>query len=107
MHAFQATKFLLWSAPVLAAPNFNLPFKLEVHARAVGAGAVLFQDGDHGLTHSVCFFSKKFKQHQLNYSTIEKEMLALLLALQHFEVYVDSSSLPVIVYTDHNSLVFL
>jgi hypothetical protein len=55
----------------------------------------------------VCYFSTKFKKHQLNYSTIEKETLAMLLALQHFEVYVGSSFLPVTVYTDHNPLVFL
>ena len=55
----------------------------------------------------VCYFSVKFKNHQLNYSTIEKETLAMLLALQHFEVYVRSSASPVVVYTDHNPLVFL
>lgn len=43
----------------------------------------------------------------MNYSTIEKEALALLLALQHFEVYIGSSSIPVQVFTDHNPLVFL
>ena len=55
----------------------------------------------------LCYFSCKFNRHQANYSTIEKEALALLLALQHFEVYVGSSSLPVVIYTDHNQLVFL
>jgi len=35
-----------------------------------------------------------FNKHQVSYSTIEKETLALLLALQHFEVYVGSSPLP-------------
>ncbi len=53
------------------------------------------------------FFSKKFLKHQLNYSTIEKEALALLLAIQHFEVYIGSSVQPITVYTDHNPLVFL
>ena len=53
-----------------------------------------------------CYFSKKFTKSQRNYSTIEKECLALVLALQHFEVYVSSSSLPVNVYSDHNPLVF-
>lgn len=53
------------------------------------------------------FFSRKFNKHQVNYSTIEKETLALLLALQFFEVYLGSSNLPTIVYTDHNPLVFL
>ncbi len=53
------------------------------------------------------YFSQKFNKHQRRYSTIEKEGLALVLALQHFDVYVGSVSYPLIVYTDHNPLVFL
>lgn len=106
-HAFESAKSLLCSTPVLAAPNFSRPFKLEVDASATGAGAVLLQDDEEGVCHPVCYFSAKFKPHQLNYSTIEKEALALLLALQHFEVYVGSSASPVTVFTDHNPLVFL
>lgn len=83
-HAFEAAKSLLCSAPVLAAPNFSQPFKLEVDASATGAGAVLLQDDAEGVCHPVCYYSVKFKRHQLNYSTIEKEALALLMALQHF-----------------------
>lgn len=105
--AFSAAKSLLCSAPVSAAPNFSLPFKLEVDASATGAGAVLLQDGDGDMCHPVCYFSVKLKKHQLNYSTIEKETLAMLLALQHVKVYVGSSSSPVTVYRDHNPLVFL
>ncbi len=59
------------------------------------------------LSTPVAYFSKKFLPHQKNYSTIEKEALALLLSLQHFEVYVGSSSIPVLIFTDHNPLVFL
>ncbi|XP_065149952.1 uncharacterized protein [Paramisgurnus dabryanus] len=105
--AFEAAKSLLCSAPVLAAPNFSQSFYLEVDASATGAGAVLMQKGDEDMCKPVCYFSAKFKKHQLNYSTIEKETLAMLLALQHFEVYVGSSFLPITVYTDHNPLVFL
>ncbi len=76
-------------------------------ASGTGAGAVLLQAGEDGVNHPVTYFSTKFKRHQLNYSTIEKETLAMLLALQHFEVYVCSSPPPVTVYTDHNPLVFL
>lgn len=90
VRAFQAIKSLLCSAPVLVAPNFNRLFILKVDASTVGAGAVLMQDDDHGLPLPVCYFSTKFKRHQLNYSTIEKETLAMLLALQHFQVYVGS-----------------
>ncbi len=51
--------------------------------------------------------SKKFTKSQQHYSTIEKEALALLLALQQFEMYLDTCNGPVLVCTDHNPLVFL
>lgn len=105
--AFDSAKALLCSAPVLGAPDFTRVFKLEVDASAHGAGAVLLQEDDQGIDHPVCYFSRKFNKHQMNYSTIEKETLALLLALQHFEVYVSSSPAPTVVFTDHNPLVFL
>ena len=105
--AFVSAKALLCSAPVLAAPCFTRSFKLEVDASACGAGAVLLQEDDQAIDHSVSYFSRKFNKHQLNYSTIEKEALALLFALQYFEVYLGSTSQPVQVYTDHNPLVFL
>ena len=73
----------------------------------MAAGAVLLQNDDEGVEHPVCYFSKKFTKSQQNYSTVEKECLALGLALQHFEVYVSSSSSPIAVYSDHNPLVFL
>ena len=52
-------------------------------------------------------FKKKLDKHQKNYSTIEKECLALLLSLQHFDVYVGSLAHPLVVYTDHNPLTFI
>lgn len=73
VHSFQSAKSLLCSGPVLTAPDFNLPFQLEVDASAIGAGAVLLQEDDGGVGRPVCYFSAKFKKHQLNYSTIEKE----------------------------------
>ena len=106
-HAFDSVKSLLCSAPVLAAPDLARPFQLEVDASGVGAGAVLLQEDEGDVPHPVAYFSVKFKDHQRNYSTIEKETLAMLLALQHFEVYVGSTSSPVVVHTDHNPLVFL
>lgn len=88
---------------MLATPNFVCPFKLEADASALCAGAA----DEHGVDHPICYFSKKFKKHQLHYSTIEKEALAQLLALQHFKVYLGSSSVPTVVFSEHNPLVFL
>lgn len=105
--AFEKVKMLLTEGPVLKAPKFDQAFQLQVDASNVGAGAVLLQTYEDGIDHPVGFFSKKFNSYQLNYSVIEKEALALIWALQHFEVYVGSSEGPLVVFTDHNPLVFL
>ena len=81
--AFDCLKAILKSAPVLLAPDFDKCFKLAVDASDVGIGAVLLQE-DYGIDHPVCNFSKKFNKHQKNYSTIEKECLALIPAIQQF-----------------------
>ena len=91
-NALDKLKAILKSEPVLLAPNFNKEFKLAVDASDVGAGGVLLQEDDNGVDYPVCYFSKKFNKHQTNYSTVEKECLSLILALQHFEVYLTSSS---------------
>ena len=93
--------------PVLAAPNFDVVFKLAVDASDVAAGSVLLQEGEDGIDHPVCYFSRKFNKNQKNYSTIEKECLALILALQNFEVYVSATGKTIIVFSDHNPLTFI
>ncbi len=103
VYAFNAAKDLLCHSPILSAPNFALSFKLQVDASLAGAGAVLLQEDSTGIEHPVSYFSKKFTKCQQRYSMIEKEALAL----QHFEVYLGGSCNPVVVYTDHNPLVFL
>lgn len=105
--AFSNVKAILMSEPVLVAPDFKKPFKLAVDASDVGCGAVLLQEDSAGVEHPVCYFSKKFDKHQKNYSTIEKEALSILLALQHFDVYLSQTMVPIHVYTDHNPLTFV
>ena len=105
--AFEKLKAMLQNAPVWSAPDFNRPFKLAVDASDVAAGAVLLQEDQGGIDLPICYFSRKFNKHQRNYSTIEKECLALVFALQHFEVYVSSTPVPLEVFSDHNPLVFL
>lgn len=104
--AFENVKLLLSMDPVLAAPRLDQPFNVQVDASQVGAGAVLLQTDDDGIERPVSFFSRKFNKHQVNYSTIEKEALALIWALQFFDVYVGGGAL-VVVYSDHNPLTFL
>ena len=72
--------------PSIESNGFDRPFGLAIYASDHGAGAVLLQTGDGDVEHPVAYFSKMFSIHQKSYSTIEKETLALILALQHFEV---------------------
>ena len=98
-NSFKQLKALLMTVPVLSEPNFTCPFKLAVDTSDSAMGAVLLQDGGNNVDHPIA-------KHQKNYSTIGKECLALITALQHFEAYVASSP-SIIVFSDHNPLVFL
>ena len=72
-------------------------------------GVVLLQPDMSGIDrHMAWYFSRKQNSHSdIPPYSIEKEVLALVLAVQHFEVYVSSIGGDLIVHTDHNPLTFL
>ena len=106
--AFKQLKANLRNTPVLLALDLKKSFKLAVDASDIGVNAVLLQEDENCIDHPVCYFCKKLNKPQSNYSTTEKECLALILALAHFEVYISSSAVhPVIVFGDHNPLTFI
>ena len=105
--AFDKVKLLLQKSPVLKSPDYEKPFKLIIDSSDVGTGSVLVQEASDGLDHPVSYFSKKFLKYQKNYSVVEKETLGLVLALEHFDVYLGSTSFKTKIYTDHNPLTFL
>ena len=90
----------------MKSPDFTKPFVLQVDASEIAAGAVLLQKDKEGVLHPVSYASTKFKPYQKQYSTIEKEAVALLMALEKFEVYIDNNR-KVVVYSDHNPLQFV
>ena len=98
---------MITSYPVLKSPDFTRPFELSVDASDIGVGAMLTQIDDEGIKHPVAYFSKKLNEAQQKYSTIEKETLGLIMALEHFEVYLNCVLNPVKVFTDHNPLVYI
>ena len=88
----------------MTTPHFDLPFLIACDCSNVAIGACLFHIIDH-IEHPISYISQKLNNHQRNYSTIEKECYALLVAIRSFSVYFGSSH--VLVYTDHNPLVYL
>lgn len=105
--AFNDIKDILTKAPVLVSPDYTKPFRITVDSCNTGMGAVISQIGDDSLEHPISFCSKKFNPHEVNYSTIEQELLGLIQALKHFNYYVNGSQFPIEIFTDHNPLVFL
>ena len=90
--------------PVLSFPDFSLPFQLSVDASKICLGAVLQQKVE-GSERVVIFASRTLQQHEKNYSTIEKEMLAIVWAIGHFRCYIYGK--PLLLRTDYQPLVWL
>ncbi|RDX95747.1 Retrovirus-related Pol polyprotein from transposon gypsy, partial [Mucuna pruriens] len=86
--SIQAQKDKLTNAPILSLSNFNKYFELECDASNVGVGVVLLQEGNF-----IAFFSEKLKNAQINYSTYDKELYALVRALQEFMIHNDHEAL--------------
>lgn len=80
--AFQNQKQALTTGPVLRMPNFSQPFEIECDASGRGLGAVLMQDRQH-----VAYFSRILSGKLLTKSAYEKELMALVLAVQHWRPY--------------------
>lgn len=95
--AFEALQHAMTTAPVLALPNFSKPFVIECDTSGLGIGAVLMQEG-----RPITYFSKGLTGKALSGSAYEKELMALVLAIQHWRPYLLGSKF--IVKTDHRSL---
>lgn len=98
--AFQAIKHALVTAPVLAMPDFSIPFVVETDASDKGMGAVLMQNN-----HPITFLSKALGPRHLGLSTYEKESLAIMMAVDHWRPYLQHAEF--FIKTDHRSLAFL
>ncbi|CAL9010907.1 unnamed protein product, partial [Prunus brigantina] len=81
-----------------------LPFELMCDASDYAVGAVLGQRVDKK-PHAIYYASRTLNDAQLNYSTTEKELLAVIFALEKFRSYLITNK--VIVYTDHAALKYL
>ncbi|XP_075499282.1 uncharacterized protein LOC142537670 [Primulina tabacum] len=102
--AYEDLKEPLVTAPVLVAPDWDLPFEIMCDASDIAVGAVLGQR-QNKVFHTIYYASKTLDEAQLNYATTEKELLAVVFALDKFHSYLVLSK--VIVYTDHSALKYL
>lgn len=101
--AFNEIKQLLTTAPLLVIPDPTKPYVLQTDCSGFAMGAVLQQDQGKGLQ-PISYFSRKLDEHQINYPTHQKEMLAIICALKEYEYLLKGSPFQIIVNTDHRSL---
>jgi hypothetical protein len=98
--AFDKLKMVMSQPPLLALPDFTLPFTLETDACATGLGAVLMQQ-----SRPLAYFSKCLGPTTSAKSVYEKEAMAILEALKKWRHYFLGNQL--IIKTDQSSLKYL
>ncbi|KAM2064664.1 hypothetical protein ACFX16_028035 [Malus domestica] len=102
--AFKHLKELLTTAPIITPSDWSIPFELMCDASDYALGAVLGQRKNKQ-PHVIYYASRTLNDAQLNYSTTEKELLAVVFALDKFRSYLIGTK--VIVFTDHAALKYL
>ena len=86
----------------MSSPDVSKTFIVQTDASDRGVGAVLSQVQEDGQEHPVGYYSRKLLARDQRYSTIEKECLAIKLALDAFKVYLLGRKF--VVQTDHRAL---
>ncbi|KAL4342153.1 hypothetical protein GQ457_08G025220 [Hibiscus cannabinus] len=102
--AFEELKMKLISAPVVVPPDWSSPFELMCDANDHAVGAALGQRRGK-LFHVIYYASHTLNETQINYTTTEKELLAVVFAFEKFRSYLIGTK--VIVHTDHSAIKYL
>ena len=102
--AYQTIKSYLRSEPILRLPDPAKTYFLPTDASNNGIGAVLMKRHDEKLF-PVCYARKKLSSTERNYSTIEKECLAIVWGIKRFHLYL--YGVPFVLQTDHEPLKYM
>ncbi|CAL8135414.1 unnamed protein product [Prunus armeniaca] len=102
--AFEKLIKMLTSTPVMQPPDWSMPFEIMCDASDGAIGAMLGQRKDKKPV-VICYASRTLNSAQKNYTTTEKELLAVVFALEKFRSYILGSQ--IVVFTDHSALKYL
>ena len=99
--AWHQLRELVTTTPLVKVYQWDLPCTIETDASDDAVGSALFQPHD-GRLHPVAYFSRKLTPTQRRYSAQERELLAIVLTLQHWKHWLEGAEITVL--TDHESL---
>ncbi len=100
--SFNTLKYVLTRAPILAFPDYPLPFTLCTDASALGIGAVLMQTEESKHPHVIAYARRVLTAAESKYSITHLEVFAVVWALKHFKGII--FGYPITVYTDHTAV---
>ena len=86
--SFEAIKEVLTKTPVLITPDFQKDFIIFYFSSEHTIAVVLLQKNDQGYEQPIAFFSKSLRDATLKYNIMEKQALALVMAIKDFRVYI-------------------
>jgi len=103
--AFEDLKTVVTTALILVSPQESDPFRIEVDSSDFATGAVLSQQSTtDGKWHPTAFYSKSLSSVEQNYEIHDKEMLAIIHALEEWRHFLKGATHPVEIWTDHKNL---
>ena len=103
-NAIRKLKAIIRTDPVLRCPDHDKPFFLEVDASQYALGTVLSQRNERGKLQPVGYFSKTLIPAEHNYDVYDRELLALVRALENWRHLLLGAKHQVEVFTDHEGL---
>ena len=97
-------KMSLTSETELTIPNTKHPFFITVDASLIGLGAVLFQLNEQNKMKVISYNSRILNPQEQKLSTLDRELLGIVHALQIYEFLIIGSPHPIHIFTDHKPL---
>ena len=106
-NSFSELKRRFTSAPILTLPDPQRQFVVEVDASSTGVGAVLSQRSEDGKMHPCAFLSRRLSPAEHNYDVVNRELLAVKIALEEWRHWLEGAVHPFLVWTNHKNLEYI
>ena len=103
---FSVLLSLFQTAPVLHLPDVSRPFVVMTDTSLIASRGVLMQRDSNGDLHPCAYLSQMFSPAEQNYDIYNRELLSVIHALEHWHHYLQGTTHPVTLLTNHKNLTY-